>query len=356
MCLRACVPACLRACVPACLLICSTVSFAGTVSSASLEVAGWTYHPIFDQGEASSLIAIRTPDNESQGVLALRCTPIGGTDWSYESWDTASYEEIVLYIAESNGIARQDAADAYQDVPLDMVMFLDPIVVGVAPSPFAAGLKSVDPLQPAVQASSDPHAVLGALESFGYPAVSTLSIGSTTGSQEPIDPVILPEDCVQISAGGWLTVVKDAFDFAQANPSATPEEVIEKLAVLQACCQPFVLNLSGNEGPWTCGNFTLDFVVLQIASHTCVYQYSRTANQSQGRVRIQQDANCIVKWCMQFRARSGTQYEFCGTPPQPTLPPGGTCEGTNCPPPTVGCNPNPLTFTGYGPWTPAVCP
>lgn len=340
--------------MPACLLICSTVSFADTVSSASLEVAGWTYHPIFDQGETSSLIAIRTPDNESQGVLALRCTLVDGTDWSYESWDTASYEEIVLYIAESNGITRLDAADAFQDVPLDMVMFLDPIVVGVAPAPFAAGLKSVDPLQLAVQTSSDPHAILGALESFGYPAVSTLSIGSTTGSQQPIDPVILPEDCIQISAGGWLTVVKDTFDFAQANPSATPEEVIDKLAVLQACCIPFALNFGRNNGPWTCGNFILDSVALQSASYTCVYIYSRATSQSQSRIRIQQDINCNTKWCVQQRVKSGIQYATCGTPPHPTMPPGGTCEGTSCAPPAVGCGPT--TVTGSSPWTPATCP
>ncbi len=335
---------------------CSLPTLANPFTPASLSVGGWSYHPVFAQGHVDSIVAIRTTPVGASGIIGLLCRANPDGTWAFESWDTASIEEIVIHLAETHAESRWAVADAFADLPLDTPMLLDPTIVGVAPVPFDQGLKSADPLQPFVRSSADPHATLEILELLGYPAVSTLSVAPTTGSNPTPsdDPPHIPDDCTQVTADAWLHAIASTFTHGRDDPSIPDMSLGGILGVLSQCCEPFVLTLPPGSSPWTCGDFRLTEVFHNFEFQQCIYAYDRVVTRVESRVRLEGDANCRTRWCLQTRSCAAFQYDSCYTNARPTLPPGGTCEGTFCPPPARACAPTGAPECNT--WFPATCP
>ncbi len=349
--LSACLPVCLSAC-----LMSVSVALADEVAPTSLDMEGWTSTPLHDAGVVRRLLMLRNPDQLPAGVIGLLADRQVDGSWSIGAWTTASYEEIVLYLAGQTGQSPDEVVDGLADLPLDWVLLEDPAVVGVAPEPFGSGLVSGDPLEPAVEGAGDPLALLEVLEFLGYPAVAKIGAGTPpVGGSTPIDPSPHPDDCIQLSAGAWFDMLAESFEAEIAVPETGFGVFDDLWDAAQQCCWPRTWVSAQSSSPWVCGAWSLDSTPTPNHLGQCVFDYFRIATRSQSRTLRHRYLNCSVAVCTQTRSCSAYQWDTCVAQAYPTMPPGGTCVGVSCPPQSgVSCAPTNTSLGGQActPWFP----
>ena len=299
------------------------------------------------------LVALKNYDQLPAGVIGLYAKKQDDETWTIAAWTNTSYEEIILYLAEVNGQSVVDTAFALGDLPLDWTLLNDPVVVGVAPLPFNNGLIDGDPLVPVLDQSDDPMLTLEILEFLGYPAVSKISIASpSVGGTLPIDPDPWPGECLQISAGDWFDILESSFESEIAIP-ASGWDVFDGFFAQLCVCWPRTWVVSSNSTPWSCGGWQIVNQGLNSEFQRCFWNYTRLATKVDTRTIIRRDISCNVSICNQTRACSSDQVATCTSPAQPTMPPGGTCEGVPACTPSGACGPGSLVVCND--WFPS-CP
>ncbi len=345
-------------CLSACLLALPVErASADELRDMNLVVEGWTYTPVEVDGEVPVLVALRNPDQLPAGITGLYATEQADGTWDIEAWPNASYEEIVLFLAEHLEQPVEEVADALYGIYLDWDLMADPDVVGLPPEPFGFGVIAGDPLEPVVANSGDPQTILELLELLDYPAVSTISGASTTGGTASPDG-----ECDPISVDEWFAVLSSSFE----SEISVPDTLYETYHTLYqvhppncpgcpACtgCKPVKAIYPTTSGPWTCGGWTLVFSATEAELGFCASDYRRLVTRTQTRKIICVDALCVATITTQTRACAAWQEERCFVDALPTLDGGYTCVGVAPCNPATGLPCSPTTEQQCGTWFPA---
>jgi len=302
----------------------------------SFEIEGWTYIPIANGEEVPALVALRNPDQLPAGIVGLYATEQVNGTWDIDAWSNASYEEIGLFLSAHLGQPLSDTVDALDEFSLDWAVLEDPAVSGIAPEPFGTGVVAGDPLEPVVVNSGDPQAILELLELVNYPAVSMVSIASTSGTST------IGQGCVSTTTGDWFGILRISFE-SEISLSGSFSDTYSTQTSNWSCCWPFIVRAAGDWSPWTCGAWAFAGYADPPLLGQCTGYWDRPATRTRWRSLTIGWPDCSVTACNQTKTGTATQRTTCTTPATPTLDGGYTCAGvTPCPPPapgTLACSP-----------------
>ncbi len=296
------------------LSMCGGSSFGQSLGLISIELDGWSYLPVIDQGDVEAIVCLRSQES-GLSINALWCEPSGDGAWSALAWEGASPEEISSFVFDHVGATAEtlDNLALLWPVEIDPALVLIYLQNPVNPAPFGDGVFLGDVLELLI---SDYPEVLEPLESVGYSAVSSLSgssiSGGTFGGGTPSQPPVRKDDeCV--AAVELLNILEISFESTDVSIDIFSQVFEDEMAAANSnCgCVEKTVALSSTGWVYTCGPWIQTAVIQPggLTNTDCKFNFERTVSGINTKIRKHTYPNCSTATCTQTMFREGFQTD-----------------------------------------------
>ena len=287
-----------------------SVTFAGDLTPASIELEGWVFVGTHTDGLVDAVITFRSAYDGAKAINAIRYEHVNGS-WVAQTWEGATFDQVASFLVNGGHVNVTPAHDwpvqispGYQSTPQ------------AQPQPFANGVLTGDPLEALLESMEDPASLLVILESLGYSAVAAPSTGVIQGT----DPL---NGCGTNSTGfsdAFLYVVSESLSRETTQVDTGVDHFDVELDALLCFCIPWTWTTTTTLGTWSAsGNWTAATLgrcnvpgpepygvgSYENCTGECFFQRSGTKPDSHRRIHRYSD--CTRAQC--FQTRNWTAWE-----------------------------------------------